>query len=281
MINTHDLEKSVALTLYSAYVKGEKAVSLMVLSDRPESGKTEIVSKFYGNRGLAFLSDVTAYALWRDFKEQIESGELKHLVIPEFLAPLSRKSETVGSFISTLQMLVEEGVMEIHTGFLKPMKLASPTAIGAIVCMPRQAFAARRTEWELSGFLSRFLVVSYRYDDDTVMNIFNSIAEQEYIGDDHRIKLELPSEPIKIEIPEDIRQMAKSFVIEQTETLRKRGRGYGFRELKNMNRLLCANVIFEDMQTGANRVKVDTHDFEEVQRLSYLINEEFNTGRGD
>ena len=51
MINTHDLEKINSLTLYSAHVLGEKAVSLMMISDRPDSGKSQIVAKFYGNRG--------------------------------------------------------------------------------------------------------------------------------------------------------------------------------------------------------------------------------------
>lgn len=280
MIKTYDLEKIFSLALYSAYVAREKAVSIMVISERCESGKTEVANKFYGNRGVATLSDVTAYALWRDFKRQIEDGSLKHLIIPEFLAPLSRKAETVGSFIATLQMLIEEGIMEIHTGFLKPMRLSSPTAIGAIICLPRTAFVARKTEWELSGFLSRFLVVSYSYDDQTVDAIFNSIAEREYLSDDHRIKLLFPDKPQDIEIPPDITEMAKVYVREHTERLRRSGRGYGFRELKNMLRLMCANVIFENMQTGGNREAVSEADLEEVKRLSYLINEEFNAMKG-
>lgn len=279
MINTQDLEQIVALTLYSAYIKGEKAVSVMVISDRPESGKSEIVTKFYGNKGIAFLSDVTAYALWRDFKTEIETGALKHMIIPEFLAPLSRKAETVQSFISTLQMLIEEGVMEIHTGFLQPMKLASPTAIGIIICMPREAFAQRRQEWEMSGFLSRFVVVSYKYDNNTVGTIFNSIVDRDYIGENRRIKLAFPASPCGVVIPADIGELTKNYVIQQTERIRKEGKGYGFRELKNVLRLLCANVIMKNAQGNGQRDTVNMTDFEEVKRLSYLINEEFNALR--
>lgn len=276
MINTQDLERIFALTFYSAYVANEKPVSVMLISDRPESGKSEIAMKYLGNPGIGHLSDVTAYALWRDFKEDIEAGTLKHIVIPEFLAPLSRKSETVQSLISTLQMLIEEGIIEIHTGFLKPMKLKSPTSIGVIACLPKQAFAARHTEWELSGFLSRFLVVSYSYDKDTVNTIFESIATRQYFAES-RIKLIFPPQQVGIDIPADIEQLSKTYVYSQTEEVRTSRRGYGFRDLKNILRLLCANVIMTNAQNGETRVSVEMDDFEEIRRLSYLVNEEFNT----
>ena len=126
MINTQDLEEILALALYSGHIKDEQALSVLLISDRPEAGKSKMAMKFYGNQGVAFLSDATAYALWRDYYKEIESGQIKHLIIPEFLAPLSRKSETVQSFVATLQMLIEEGIMEIHTGFLKAIKLQAP-----------------------------------------------------------------------------------------------------------------------------------------------------------
>lgn len=278
MIHTQDLEKIIALVLYSAYVEGEKAVSAIIVSDRPESGKTEVVNKFYGNRGLIYLSDVTAFALWRDFHKEIASGEVKHLIVPEFLAPLSRKGETVASFIATLQMLVEEGIMEIHTGFLEAIKLKAPASLGAILCLPRREFVARRQGWELSGFLSRFLVVSYSYDKDTVDAIFKSIANRDYMGSS-KIKLVFPEKRVGIELPRKIAELASEFTLTQTELLRKKGRGYGFRELKNMLRLLCANVLLENAQDGGERVSVNLSDYKEVERLSYLINEEFNCTR--
>jgi hypothetical protein len=118
LIGTQDLEKLIALALSSAYVKGDKPISLLIVSDRPESGKTETVNRFYGNIGLGFLSDCTAFALWRDFEKQMRARTLKHLIIPEFLTLLSRSSETVASLISTLQELTEDGVTGIHTGYL-------------------------------------------------------------------------------------------------------------------------------------------------------------------
>lgn len=279
MIKTKDVEKITTLGFYSSYIKDEKPVNLMILSDRCESGKTQLVLKFFGNVGLAFLSDVTAYALWRDFKDDLAKGNLKHIIIPEFLAPLSRKSETVGSLIATLQMLIEEGVMEVHTGFLQPIKLKSPVVVGLVICMPRMAFEAKKIEWTLNGFLSRFLLVSYTYEDGTVGEIFDSIENRDYLGEEAHIKINAPPENIAVKIPAEIRHQAREMVVKQTEHLRKSGKGYGFRELKNMLRFLCANVVFENSQHKKQRDTVNQADFDEVVRLSYLMNDEFNPMR--
>ena len=271
MIATQDLEKIFSLAIASGYVKGEKPVSLMIVSERPESGKTEVVNKFIGTKNLAYLSDVTAYALWRDFHEQIARGELKHLIIPEFLAPISRHSQTVQSFIATLQMLIEEGIMEIHTGFQNPIKLIAPTTVGAIVCLPRDAFSRNRCDWEISGFLSRFMVVSYRYNGATVKRIFDSIAEREYLGTS-KTPLDLPNTEQEVDIPTDIAKAARDYAIGITRQARVDGKSYGFREFKNMLRMIAANVVLE----GNGRREVTMKDFGEIVRLSYLLNEEFN-----
>lgn len=280
MINTQDLEKIVALAIYTGHIDGEKPVSLMIISDRPESGKTEVVNKYCGTDGIRFLSDVTAFGLWRDYHTEIAKGTLRHLIIPEFLAPLSRRSETVGSFITTLGMLIEEGVISISTGFQKPIKLKAPSAIGAIICMPRNAFEIHKIEWENNGFMSRFMVVSYKYDRETVYDIWRSITNREYLHDS-KIKLKLPEKNMNIDIPEDIAETASKFVFEQTEGLRKSHKGYGFRELKNMIKMLQANVILDIMNNDSKRMSVNNDDLIEIQRLSYLINQEFNVLKGE
>jgi hypothetical protein len=277
VINTKELEKVMALTMYSAYIKGDNASSLMISSDRPESGKSQSVNKYYGNYGLAYVSDCTAYGLWRDFHKEIESGSIKHLIISEFLAPLSRNKDTVNSFISTLQVLIEEGVMEIHTGFLEPIKLSAPSSLGAIICMPRTAYNRNIQEWVLSGFASRFITLSYKYSYETIDDIFDSIKDREYYGES-KIKLSFPSHSVNVDIPPDIAESAKQWVIQKTEELRRTGSGYGFREFKNFLRLLQANVIMENHQKEVvgNRVTVNKEDLSEIIELSRLINADFN-----
>ena len=271
MIATQDLEKIFALVIASGWVKGEKPVSLIVVSDRPESGKTEIASKFIGTKKIIYLSDATAFALWRDFHEPIARGEVKHLIIPEFLAPLSRHNQTVQSFIATLQILIEEGIFQISTGFLKPIKLEHPTTVGAIVCLPRDAFSRNRIDWEVSGFLSRFMVASYSYNGNTVRQIFDSIAEREYLQAGKTV-LNLPDTEQEVDIPPDIAKAARDYAIVVTKQARVDGKCYGFREFKNMLRMIAANVILE----GNGRREATMKDFGEIVRLSYLLNEDFN-----
>lgn len=271
MINTSDIEKVIALTLASAYVKGDKPVSLMIVSDRPESGKTDIIKQFSGTKGIAVISDMTAYALWRDFGTAIRQGTIKHFIIPEFLAPISRTS-TVDSFIATLQMMIEEGLTEIHTGFLKPITFDAPITIGLIVCMPRNAFRANRNNWDVSGFLSRFVLATYRYDDDTVVSIINSIVGMEYLQE---LKIHLNFEVASISTPVAIAEKCRVLSDELTAQARKDGKCYGFRALKNALRFVSAMVILE-RATGSDRLEVNEADFKEVAKLSYLLNEEFN-----
>lgn len=271
MIHTADIEKVIALTLASGYVEGEKPVSLMIVSDRPESGKTDIVKQFNEVAKIAVISDMTAYALWRDFKDRIAEGEVKHFIIPEFLAPLSRKS-SVDSFIATLQMLIEEGLTEIHTGFLKPMVFDTPVTIGVIVCMPSSTFQANRLGWDISGFLSRFVLATYRYDDDTIESIFDSIVKQEYLKE---AKQELTFETASITIPLPIAEKCRNLAVGITAKAREDGKCYGFREFKNILRFVSSMVIL-DRSNGATRRIATEADFTEVARLSYLFNEEFN-----
>jgi len=274
MVNTSDIEKVIALTLASAYVAGEKPASLMIVSDRPESGKTDIIKQFSGTQGIAVISDMTAYAMWRDFGEAISEGKIKHFIIPEFLAPMSRTS-TAASFVATLQMMIEEGLTEIHTGFLPPMKFDKPVTIGLIVCMPRNAFKSNRLGWEISGFLSRFVLSTYHYNDDTIASIFDSIVNRKYLQES---KVHLNFTEATIDIPLAIAQKCRELAEELTAQSRMDGKCYGFRELKNTLRFVSSMVIL-DRATGSDRHEVNEADFEEIARLSYLMNEEFNAVR--
>lgn len=276
MVHTKDLEKLFALSIASSYIKEEKPVSLMVVSDRPESGKTEMASKFFGKKGIAVVSDLTAYGFWRDFKEVLETGELRHIIIPEFLAPTSRGADTVGSFIALLQMLIEEGLTEIHTGFLHPIRFNHPVVVGAIVCMPRDAFQANRTGWITSGFLSRFVLATYKYNDASVESIFESIVSRKY-RKSSPASIDLSRyEPVPIGIPRPVAEACRVLSDDIVADERARGGCYGFRELKHLMRLTASNVVLDRAMNKSKRSTATMKDFDEIVSLSYLINEQFN-----
>jgi len=271
MINTSDIEKIISLALASAYVEGEKPISLLLISDRPESGKTELVLKFAETPNVKVLSDITAYSLWKDFEKELMSGTIKHFIIPEFLAPLNRSN--VNSLISTFQMMIEDGLKEIHTGFLpNPIKLPEPIVVGLIACMPQEAFAARMNDWAQSGFLSRFSLVSYKYSDQSVKNIFQAIKERRYRTEP---KITLNLSPVKIEIPSDVADKCHELSEETSKSLKSQGKIYGFRELKNILRYVAANVILDRCLNGSTRTEATIGDYEEIERLSYLFNNKY------
>jgi len=116
------LETIVQAAMFSAYVKGEMPLSLLIVA-KPESAKTAVLKRYRMNKGIIYLTDCTAYGLTRDVLPKIVSGEIKHIMIADLITPLSRNSKTRQSFIAFLNNLVEEGVAR-----------GSSTAKGAYVC---------------------------------------------------------------------------------------------------------------------------------------------------
>jgi hypothetical protein len=53
------LERTVQATLYSACVKDERPLSLLIVA-KPESGKTLVLKKYRENKGIVYLTDCTA-----------------------------------------------------------------------------------------------------------------------------------------------------------------------------------------------------------------------------
>lgn len=273
MINTKDLELAVALTLATAYIEGETPQSLMIVSERPEAGKTLLVNQFKQVDGIAVISDGTAKGILESFKGDLVSGKLKHLIIPEFLAPISRNQNTVSSFLATIQILIEDGFQRIDTGFIH-QKYDSPKRIGVIACLPKPAFMTNKMKWSASGLLSRFLVLSYAYATDTIGSILDSIMERQYLNEnDLSIKF---VQTVKVELPLEVAGKCKDLALATTEKARRAGSMYGFRQLESVMRLVMAKVVLDRAQ-GIDRDNVATlEDFEAVEAISYLFNDEFN-----
>lgn len=282
MINSGDLEKVVALALCTSYIQGDKPLSLLLISDRPEAGKTEVVKRFTGTPRVGFATDVSGYGIKRDFAQKIIDGEIYHIVIPEFLQPLLRGKVSSTSFVTTLQALMEDGVMGLHTGFIKPLFFKPGDEIktvGVIACMPRPYFTKQLSyEWLKMGFLSRWVVVTYSYDSETVDSILASIESGDYLQRTEKA-IVLDGQTIPVEMPSDVskccRELSETIVKEAKEA----GLAYGFRELKHIRSLVAANVIYDGIANGKDRTKATLEDFEEISRLGYLFNEQYNAVR--
>lgn len=285
MEHTKDLTDIVCLALCSAYVKGNRPLSLLIISDRPESGKTEIVKEFIGTPGIEFCTDVSSYGLRRDFPNKIARGEVRHIIIPELLQPLMKGKAQSQQFVQTLGTFMEDGVMGFHSGFLPSSTLGEETnvneirTVGIIGCMPKYAYtASMKREWAMLGFLSRLLLVTYKYNDQAIQCILDNIRKGKYLKPKGR-GLNLDGEMIDVSIPDDVAVKCELLGLEITKCARENNELYGFREIKHIRSLVMANVVYDRVRDGVKRKDANMDDFNKIESLGYLFNEQFNAVR--
>jgi len=258
LINTGQLEHLIKLALYTGYIKGEKPVSLLITAS-VESGKTELVKKFSNNKGIVYLTDCTAYGITKNFLPELELGKIKHIIIPDLIVPLSKQKATVKSFISFLNAIIEEGVVEIQTYAISMKK--ENIRCGIITTIARKELNDSRHRWSSMGFISRILPVSYSYSQDTVMKILDSIARREYYNEEKQ-KLKFPKKEKHIKLPVDIAKELIPF----SEQFGKAEQVYGFRLQKQLQVLLEASALMDD------RKVVTIDDVNILKKLLEFVN---------
>jgi len=261
LVELEPLEKTVIATLYSAYVKDEKPLSLLIVA-KPESGKTAILKKYRENKGIAYISDCTAYGLTRDILPKIVSGEIKHILIPDFITPLSKSTKTRMSFIAFLNNLIEEGIAKITTYATiwdKEVKC------GLITAITEDALQDGRHEWAKMGFLSRMFLFSYSYPISVVCRIFESLMDNKSAVDE-RARLKFPPQPKDVLLPKNIAEKLVPVSMKIGESMKI----YGFRFFLNSKALLKSLALMN------GRTAVTQADYDAFLNLSTYFNAEFN-----
>jgi hypothetical protein len=198
LINVGPLKKIVECSLISPYISNEKPLSLLIVA-KAESGKTSVMKIYRRNKGIAYVSDCTAYGITRDILPKMVSGEVRTLIIPDLLTPLSKSTKTRQSFIAFLNNLIEEGVAKITTYANVWDKEVKANVITAVT---DEALKDGRHEWEKMGFLSRFIIFPYSYNTSTIMEILHSYSEHGL--NIREAKIKLPDKEINIELPKEI-----------------------------------------------------------------------------
>jgi hypothetical protein len=155
MIDLQPLIDFVKLTIYTAYIDNVPKPNSVLIIAKPESGKTEALKKFIPNKNVAYLSDVTAYGIERDYLTKIESREIRHIIIPDLLKPLSRKESTVKTFVTMMNALIEEGIASASTYALRRTS-EMHVKCGLITAITDGEFNDKRHGW------SRLVPVSHR-----------------------------------------------------------------------------------------------------------------------
>jgi hypothetical protein len=254
------LVEMVRLNLLTPYIRNQKPNSLLIIAP-PESGKTEVMKKFAVNKNVAYLSDVTAYGIQRDYFRAIEDGEVRHIIIPDLLKPLSRKESTVKSFTTMMNGLIEEGIAGISTFASARPQSAKHVKCGLITAITSDEFRDNRHNWKRIGFLSRLIPFSYSYGLPTVNKIFEYILGLDYFKE-REIQLTVPNQDREIRLP---RKYAQA-ILPATATIARAQETYGFRLQKQFQALLQASAL------DKGRNVVSKADVQRVLRLMQWVN---------
>jgi len=239
----------------------------------PEAGKTEMVMKYATNKGCVALTDCTAYGIMRDYKEGIEQRKVRHLIIPDFVRPLSRGKDTVHSLTAFLNSLIEEGILGISTyaETVKPDPTKTHVKCGLITTLAKGELLDGRHRWASMGFMSRLLPVSYTYTTAAQLKIHESIAGKEYLHE-QPIVLELPDKDVRVKLgkAEGERLIRLTGLLTVQPAKGDAEKMYGFRLQKHLQRLVMANALKDarDITTS--------EDVDLLEDLSSVMNLEYN-----
>jgi hypothetical protein len=248
----------IALTLFTGYVRNVSKPNSLLIIAKPESGKTEVLRKFIPNKNVAYITDLTAFGIQRDFLPKIETGEVRHIIIPDLIKPLSRKESTVKTFVTMMNSLIEEGVSVVSTYATPLLVYKKPVKCGLITAITSDEFRDHRHRWGSIGFLSRTLPFSYSYSMETVKKVFDSILGLGYLKE-RDIELKIPKQDRAIKLP---RKYARE-ILPSTATVAQAQQTYGFRLQKQFQALLQASAL------ERGRSAVNSND---VQRVLHLMN---------
>jgi len=256
MIKIEPLEKAIECTLLSPYIKDEKPISLLIVA-KPESGKSSVMKQYRENKGIVYVTDCTAYGIIRDILPKIVSGEIKTIMIPDLITPLSKQTKTRQSFVAFLNNLIEEGVAKITTYSNVWNKDVEANVITAVT---DEALGDARHSWAKIGFLSRFIIFSYSYNISTVVEVLERYSKHGLNQDIS--KLNIPKKQVKINLSEELANDLNPIAM----TIGEQFRLYGFRAKINFRSLLKCLAY----RNGRGTVTKD--DFQEFLELANFMN---------
>jgi hypothetical protein len=219
--------------IWSGKIADERPVSLMLVA-RQESAKTECLKHFFLTPSLKYLSDLTSRGL-NPYRQEIETGRIRHIVLLDLVRILSHGRGVSDRTIQSIASLMEEGESETSDGGGKSSWDNFPK-IGVLMGITPEFFFSKRGRWRGTGFLTRFVPISFEYSKDTQHAIHDAIAKG------HRmpppIKENIPLIPFQIELPDKY----AGIISRRAEELGITMKTYGFRYQRVLRALAKANA---------------------------------------
>lgn len=238
LVRTEELEEIISYALLTGYLKDETPASLLIIAE-VESGKSELAKSFADNKGVVFPHDLTAYGIAKHYGKELQKGQIRHIIFPEFVHCLVRQRETVKTLLAFLNGLIAEGVQELHT-FRTNLRLPQPINCGIICCLTSGEFDDWRNYWEKMGFLSRVLPVTYSYSRRVEDEVFESIFREDY-SKPRPVKISFPPHPVQVKLSHRVARRLNPTAKQVGNPIKIRG----FRPQMMLQKMVKARAISE------------------------------------
>lgn len=220
--------------IWSARLGDEKPVSVLLVAEQ-ESAKTEMLKYFAGTSTLAYISDLTSRGL-RKHKDAIERGKIRHLVLLDLVRVIAHGRSVQERTFQTLAALMEEGESETLDAGGSSEWVGFPR-IGCLMALTPAFFRSKRGRWRETGFMTRFVPVSFKYTEETKHAIHMSIGAGMQLPPSHPEKISEFSYGITIA------DKYSRVIVSRAEELGNMMQTYGFRYQKSLRSLAKANAL--------------------------------------
>ena len=259
VLKVETLDKIVRVALFTGRILNERPLSLLIIAS-VGAGKSDLLSHFsekYVDSAL-YCTDITAFALHHKHGKQLKKGEIRHIIMPDLLTPLNKQKEQADHFITFMNGIIEEGIARVESqksNFVAEV----PIKCGFITSLAKKELLIRRDKWASIGFLSRMLPISYAYSLETVVQIFDYIADRGYqTYSPTHVDLPLDSNVV---LPKDISEKC----IPLAKKLKDDNDEYGFRRLKQIQTFLMGNALM------CGRFIVTEEDLEAFKEIEKFV----------
>lgn len=245
------------LVLQTGFIPNTKMLSCLLIA--PAGGgktiKLELLSQF---DFVKYTHDITPKPLMQ-FLDQVERGELKYLVIPDYISTLGHSKRTVELARGIFRSMVEEGIKDVDV-FGMDRHFNRKLKAGLVSGITPEYFNANSRVWKNDGFLSRFLPFSYSHSPKTVEKVLTNIRDKKDTINSFKIMIKK-----KAKEPSRNEEIDTKIKLISYELLESKG-DLPYRRYIQLVALCNASAVLRGSSTVENR------DVELVRALAGYIN---------
>jgi len=251
------------LVIQTAFIKTcSKPISLLLVGV-PGLGKSRILSPLAKLKYVSYVNDITPKYLV-EFLKQVDNGEKKFLVIPDFTNCTSHGKSTKNTLIAILRSMTEEGVTDLKDYHLEFTATKKPVKAGLITAITNSSYREFNQTWKSTGFLSRLLPFSFDHSVSTKDRIMDDIDTKK-LDQITKIKFKIEKRPPEITNPNHLLRQLRVY----EQMLSKSTDSLPYRHQIQLN------SITESLAILRGNKEITQEDIEIISWLCNWINYEF------